>query len=106
MSAATRSISTAGRRRARGLGLPPRAALFPAGGIRAGGRRRLARRLTGPLPTRYGRLANPLYRAFIEAARQAGYPETRDINGFQQEGFGRMDMTVQDGVAGPPRTPI
>ena len=43
------------------------------------------------------RCSNPLYRAFIEAARQAGYPETDDINGYQQEGFGRMDMTVHDG---------
>ncbi len=53
---------------------------------------------SGPLHTRYGRLSNPLYRAFIEAAKQAGYPETPDVNGFQQEGFGRMDMTVRDGV--------
>lgn len=51
----------------------------------------------GPLRTRYGRLANPLYRAWIEAGRQAGYPLTQDINGYQQEGFGRMDMTVHRG---------
>ena len=31
---------------------------------------------SGPLATRYGRLANPLYRAFVEAAGQAGYPAT------------------------------
>ncbi|MET0430191.1 MAG: choline dehydrogenase [Microvirga sp.] len=53
---------------------------------------------SGPLATRYGRVANPLYAAFVEAARQAGYPVTNDINGEQQEGFGRMDMTVKDGV--------
>ena len=53
---------------------------------------------SGPLHTRYGPLANPLYRAFIEAGRQAGYPVTEDVNGFQQEGFGRMDMTVRNGV--------
>jgi len=29
--------------------------------------------------------------------RQAGYPLTADMNGFQQEGFGRMDMTVGEG---------
>jgi choline dehydrogenase len=51
----------------------------------------------GPLYTSYGKLKNPLYRAWIEAAKQAGYPETEDINGFQQEGFGRMDMTVRHG---------
>lgn len=53
---------------------------------------------TGPLATRYGRLKNPLYHAFVEAAQQAGYPATADINGAQQEGFGRMDMTVKNGV--------
>lgn len=52
----------------------------------------------GPLHTTYGRLANPLYRVFIEAARAAGYPETADVNGYQQEGFGRFDMTVYRGV--------
>ena len=51
----------------------------------------------GPLHTRYGPLDNPLYRAWVEAARQAGYPATEDVNGFQQEGFGRMDMTVYRG---------
>lgn len=49
---------------------------------------------SGPLHTRYGRMRNPLYRVFIDAAREAGYPETADVNGFQQEGFGRFDMTV------------
>jgi choline dehydrogenase len=53
---------------------------------------------SGPLSTRYGRIENPLYKAFVEAAKQAGYPGTDDINGEQQEGFGRMDMTVRDGV--------
>ena len=52
----------------------------------------------GPLDTTYGPLKNPLYRAWINAARQAGYPVTDDINGAQQEGFGRMDMTVRDGA--------
>jgi choline dehydrogenase len=51
----------------------------------------------GPLHTSYGPTRNPLYRAWIEAAKQAGYPETEDINGYQQEGFGRMDMTVRRG---------
>ena len=51
----------------------------------------------GPLHTSYGPLENPLYRAFIEAGRQAGYPVTEDVNGAQQEGFGRMDRTVHKG---------
>ena len=52
----------------------------------------------GPLDTTYGAMQNPLYQAWIDAAAQAGYPETGDINGAQQEGFGRMDMTVRDGA--------
>jgi choline dehydrogenase len=52
----------------------------------------------GPLATRYGPIANPLYEIFVEAARQAGYGVTPDINGERQEGFGRLDMTVKDGV--------
>jgi choline dehydrogenase len=53
----------------------------------------------GPLHTCNGNhMQNPLYRAFIEAGRQAGYPVTEDYNGYQQEGFGAMHMTVKDGV--------
>ncbi|MDQ0510342.1 choline dehydrogenase [Ancylobacter amanitiformis] len=52
----------------------------------------------GPLANRYGPLKNPLYNAFVEAAVQAGYAASDDVNGFNQEGFGRMDMTVKDGV--------
>jgi len=51
----------------------------------------------GKLQTCYGTLANPLHAAWLAAAEQAGYPRTRDINGFQQEGFGRFDMTVGGG---------
>ncbi len=51
----------------------------------------------GPLNTRYGTLENPLHAAWLEAAHQAGYPATADYNGYQQEGFGRMGMTVHNG---------
>lgn len=51
----------------------------------------------GKLQTSYGTLDNPLHAAWLEAATQAGYPRTRDVNGYQQEGFGRMDMTVGEG---------
>jgi choline dehydrogenase len=51
----------------------------------------------GPLRTRYGSLRNPLHAAWLAAAAQAGYPKSGDVNGFQQEGFGRMDMTVGNG---------
>mmetsp|Transcript_22038 Transcript_22038/g.48144 ORF Transcript_22038/g.48144 Transcript_22038/m.48144 type:complete len:592 (+) Transcript_22038:217-1992(+) len=36
----------------------------------------------------------PINDAFIEAGLQAGYPRAEDMNGYQQEGFGEMDMTV------------
>jgi choline dehydrogenase len=53
---------------------------------------------SGPMATCCGTLQNPLHAAWLDAARQAGYPLTTDVNGFQQEGFGRLDMTVDDGV--------
>jgi choline dehydrogenase len=52
---------------------------------------------SGPLKTCYGKVDNPLHAAWLAAAAAAGYPFTADINGFQQEGFGRMDMTVDGG---------
>jgi choline dehydrogenase len=52
---------------------------------------------TGKLQTCYGTLSNPLHAAWLEAGMQAGYPKTADVNGFQQEGFGRLDMTVGGG---------
>jgi len=51
----------------------------------------------GPLQTCYGSLQNPLHAAWLAAGREAGYPLTDDINGYQQEGFGRFDMTVGAG---------
>ena len=51
----------------------------------------------GPLHVTRGTMRNPLYQAFIEAGRQAGYPVTPDYNGRQQEGFGAFDMTVWQG---------
>jgi choline dehydrogenase len=51
----------------------------------------------GPLHTSYGPCSNPLYRTFVEAAVAAGYAATEDVNGFRQEGFGRMDRTIHRG---------
>lgn len=52
----------------------------------------------GPLHVRRGEIRNPLYRAFIEAGRQAGFPVTEDYNGQQQEGFGLMEQTSHNGI--------
>lgn len=52
----------------------------------------------GPLHVCTAAMKNPLYGAFIEAALAAGYPYTADMNGYRQEGFGPMFMTVRDGL--------
>ncbi|WP_333570442.1 choline dehydrogenase, partial [Sphingorhabdus sp.] len=52
----------------------------------------------GPLSTSYGPLDNPLHQVWLDAAQQAGYGLTEDYNGYAQEGFGRMDMTVRNGT--------
>lgn len=44
-----------------------------------------------------GNLDNPLFRAFVDAAVQAGYKYTPDMNGYRQAGFGPMDMTIHKG---------
>jgi len=51
----------------------------------------------GPLHLETPRCDNPLFEAFFQAASQAGYPLTDDVNGYQQEGFGRFDRTTYRG---------
>jgi len=51
----------------------------------------------GPLHVTRGRRQNPLYHAFVEAGRQAGFETTEDYNGEKQEGFGPMEQTVYRG---------
>lgn len=55
---------------------------------------------SGPLGVSGGNnmRGNPLYKAFIDAGVDAGYPATDDYNGYCQEGFGPMHMTVRGGV--------
>lgn len=53
----------------------------------------------GPIGTCNGNnRKNPLYQAFIDAGDEAGYGLTDDYNGYRQEGFGPMHMTVKDGL--------
>ncbi|CCI45102.1 unnamed protein product [Albugo candida] len=53
---------------------------------------------SGPLHVTRGNQKNQiLFQKFIDAAMQAGYPFTDDMNGYQQEGFGWMDMTIRKG---------
>ena len=51
----------------------------------------------GPLHVTRGQRDNPLFHAFVEAGRQAGYQVTADYNGEKQEGFGPMEMTIWNG---------
>ncbi len=51
----------------------------------------------GPLHVTRGARRNPLFHAFVEAGRQAGYQVTEDYNGEKQEGFGAMEMTIWRG---------
>ena len=53
---------------------------------------------SGPQQVTRGRAKNPLSVAFTQAAQQAGYSYTADMNGYQQEGFGPMDRTTGNGV--------
>jgi len=52
---------------------------------------------SGPLVLERGPATNPLFGAFFEAVRQAGYPLTDDVNGYRQEGFAPFDRNVHGG---------
>jgi len=52
----------------------------------------------GPLRVSNGRSSNPLFRAFCEAGREAGFAQTSDFNGYQQEGFGPYQLTIHEGA--------
>ena len=52
---------------------------------------------SGPLVLERGPASNPLFGAFFEAAQQAGYPLTDDVNGYRQEGFAPFDKNVVRG---------
>ena len=52
---------------------------------------------SGPLHISRGKCQNPLFQAFVEAGKQAGYQSTEDYNGEKQEGFGVMEQTIWRG---------
>ncbi len=51
----------------------------------------------GPQTLERAPVDNPLWDAFFQAAQQAGYPLTPDINGAQQEGFSAFDRLISRG---------
>jgi choline dehydrogenase len=52
---------------------------------------------SGPLVLERGPADNPLFRAFVEATEEAGYPPTDDVNGYRQEGFAKFDRNIHRG---------
>jgi 4-pyridoxate dehydrogenase len=52
---------------------------------------------SGPLGTQFARTRDPLFDAWMEAGRAAGFPPNADYNGERQEGFGRSQFTIRDG---------
>ncbi len=51
----------------------------------------------GLLGTQYAKTPDPIFDAWLDAAKQSGYPFTEDYNGKEQEGFGRGQYTIRDG---------
>jgi len=51
----------------------------------------------GPMYLTTPECDNLLFDAFFRAVEQAGYPTTKDVNGYQQEGFSRFDGTIYRG---------
>ena len=52
---------------------------------------------SGLLPVNQSKNKNPLFKAFIDAAGEAGYRINPDMNGKEQEGFGMYDVTINNG---------
>lgn len=52
---------------------------------------------SGHLRVTAGRTDTPLASAFIASGVDAGYAHTDDVNGYRQEGFGRVDRTTWSG---------
>ena len=51
----------------------------------------------GPVAVKVQESLSPLNAAFLAAGQQAGHAFTSDVNGYQQEGVSRFEMTVENG---------
>jgi choline dehydrogenase-like flavoprotein len=51
----------------------------------------------GHIGVEWARTNDPLYAAWIEAAKAAGYPHVEDYNAATHEGFGRSQYSIRDG---------
>jgi choline dehydrogenase len=52
---------------------------------------------SGILPINQSKNQNPLFKAFLASAAEAGYKLNNDLNGEDQEGFGMYDVTIHKG---------
>jgi len=51
----------------------------------------------GILPINQSKNKNPLFKAFLDSAKEAGHRINKDMNGEDQEGFGMYDVTIHKG---------
>ena len=51
----------------------------------------------GPIGVEWAKTNDPLYAAWIEAAKVAGYPHVQDYNAGTHEGFGRSQYSIRNG---------
>ena len=51
----------------------------------------------GILPINQSKNKNPLFKAFLDSAKEAGHKINQDMNGEDQEGFGMYDVTIHKG---------
>ena len=51
----------------------------------------------GILPINQSQNNNPLFKAFLASAKEAGHKINKDMNGEDQEGFGMYDVTIHKG---------
>ncbi len=51
----------------------------------------------GPIGVEWAKTRDPLFDAWIEAAKAAGYPHVHDYNAGSHEGFGRSQYSIRNG---------
>ncbi|HMI96981.1 MAG TPA: GMC family oxidoreductase N-terminal domain-containing protein [Micropepsaceae bacterium] len=51
----------------------------------------------GPIGVEWAKTTDPLFDAWIEAAKTAGYPHVKDYNSGVHEGFGRSQYSIRNG---------
>jgi choline dehydrogenase len=56
------------------------------------------RGIDGPIGVQRQEQLSPLNAAFLDAGQQAGWPLTDDVNGYQQAGVSRFEMSVKNGI--------